>query len=524
MPKMDMRQKIFTLGLIVILAVFLRFRGLNGNPPGFYTDEASIGYNAYTILKSGRDEHGVFMPVFFQAFGEYKNAFAIYPVVITMKLLGPTELAVRATHAFWGVLDVIAIYFLAKLIWDFKVGLAAAGVLATAPWHIHLSRFMIESHNMFLFFAIIGTYFFFRMFGKLNNLNLILTAVSFGLSLYTYFAVRVFTPLYLLGLWRINFSDIKKTFKEQKKSYYRGLAIFIVLCAPFLWHILSGKGLERFKQVSIINGEKLSVSLVIKTLHLYYNHYQPNFVFFTGDTGFPGQTNLRHSILGIGLMPKWQLPFFFLGLCLMLLSLKKNRKYQAVILMLLLYPLGSVMSNTQTPLATRSVIGVVPYTLIISHGLASFFSILNRMSIPNISKYGFAAVIFLLWGFYLNRYLQLSKAYMNMAHGYAGFQYGAKEIVKYFQSRQNDYDALILGGGFDGGQAYIDFFSLGDCKKCYAGDLWREDSSRKKLIAVDPGEMEDFNQWYAGKTEKVIYYPDGREAFYLMSAISKQGL
>lgn len=519
-----MTKKIFVLGLIVALAIFFRFKGLDNNPPGFYTDEASIGYNAYTILKSGRDEHGVFMPMFFEAFGEYKNAFAIYPVAVTMKLLGPTELAVRTTHAFWGVLDVIAIFFLAKLIWDFKVGLAVAGVLATAPWHIHLSRFMIESHNMFLFFVIVGTYFFFRMLDKLNNLNLILTAVSFGLALYTYFAVRIFMPFYLLGLWRINFSDIKKTFTERKKIYDRGLAIFILLCVPFLWHILSGKGLERFKQVSAVKGEKSIVNLITKTLKLYYDHYNPNFVFFTGDSGFPGQTNLRHSVLGIGLMPKWQLPFFLAGLCLMASKLKINKEYQAIIFMLLIYPLGSLASNTMTPLATRSVVGIIPYSLIIGYGIINSISIGNKLRPRRLWGWGITLFVIVTGLFYTNRYLQLSKAYINMAHGYAGFQYGAKEIVRYFQSRQNDYDALILGKGFDGGQAYIDFFSLGDCQKCSAGDLRREDSSRKKLIAVDPGEMEDFNRWYTGETEKVIYYPDGREAFYLMNAMSKQGL
>ena len=57
---------IFTLLLaIVALGAILRFYDLASNPPGFYTDEASIGFNAYTILTSAQDEHGAFFPLFF---------------------------------------------------------------------------------------------------------------------------------------------------------------------------------------------------------------------------------------------------------------------------------------------------------------------------------------------------------------------------------------------------------------------------------------------------------------------------
>ena len=117
------------------------------NPPGFYTDEASIGFNAYKILTTGHDEHGKFMPVFFEAFGEYKSPFAIYPVVPFIAAFGVTESAVRLAQVVFGLLDVVAMFFLARAIWNSSVGLLAAFVLAISPWHVHLSRFIIESHG-----------------------------------------------------------------------------------------------------------------------------------------------------------------------------------------------------------------------------------------------------------------------------------------------------------------------------------------------------------------------------------------
>ncbi|MBI2009816.1 MAG: hypothetical protein HYS86_01425, partial [Candidatus Chisholmbacteria bacterium] len=50
------------LVLIVFFAAILRLSLLGQNPPGLYWDEVSLGYNAYSILKTGRDEHNEFLP------------------------------------------------------------------------------------------------------------------------------------------------------------------------------------------------------------------------------------------------------------------------------------------------------------------------------------------------------------------------------------------------------------------------------------------------------------------------------
>ena len=65
-----MKKAFLLLLLIFLLASFLRLKNLAVDPPGFYTDEASVGFNAYKILTTARDEHGKFMPIFFEAFGD----------------------------------------------------------------------------------------------------------------------------------------------------------------------------------------------------------------------------------------------------------------------------------------------------------------------------------------------------------------------------------------------------------------------------------------------------------------------
>ena len=48
----------WVLILIVLLSVFFRFYKLAENPPSLNWDEVSHGYNAYSILKTGKDEWG----------------------------------------------------------------------------------------------------------------------------------------------------------------------------------------------------------------------------------------------------------------------------------------------------------------------------------------------------------------------------------------------------------------------------------------------------------------------------------
>ena len=83
-------------------------------------DEASIGYNAWTIAHYGVDEHGIHFPLFFEAFGEYKNPVYVYSVALLARFLPLTVTVERLPAAFFG--------------------LAVVGFLTSAAWRITASR------------------------------------------------------------------------------------------------------------------------------------------------------------------------------------------------------------------------------------------------------------------------------------------------------------------------------------------------------------------------------------------------
>ena len=80
-------------------AALLYVAGVPHNPPGFYIDESSIAYNAHTIAQSGVDEHGVAWPLYFRAFGDYKNPSYIYLLAGLFWITGPSILVARLLSA-----------------------------------------------------------------------------------------------------------------------------------------------------------------------------------------------------------------------------------------------------------------------------------------------------------------------------------------------------------------------------------------------------------------------------------------
>ena len=102
--------------LIITLGLFLRVVYLNINPPGLTVDEVSIGYNAYSILKTGRDEYGTFLPFDFKSLGDYKPPLYIYLTAFSEAVFGLNEFAVRFPAALLGTISIIFIYYFLQIL------------------------------------------------------------------------------------------------------------------------------------------------------------------------------------------------------------------------------------------------------------------------------------------------------------------------------------------------------------------------------------------------------------------------
>ena len=107
-------KEILVLIVIFVLGAFLRFYHLGQSPPSLNWDEASLGYDSYSLLKTGRDQYGKFLPLAFRSFDDYKPPVYVYLTVPSLILFGLNAQAVRFPSALLGTLTILIVYLITK--------------------------------------------------------------------------------------------------------------------------------------------------------------------------------------------------------------------------------------------------------------------------------------------------------------------------------------------------------------------------------------------------------------------------
>jgi len=441
-----MKKNLFLLGLILILAAILRFWHISQNPPSLYWDEVSLGYNAYSILKTGRDEHGKFLPFTnFAAFGDYKPPGYIYAAVPAVAVFDLNEFSVRFPSALFGVLTVLIAYFVTRKIFENeKIALFAAFFLAISPWHIQFSRGAFEA-NVGLFFSSLGIYLFFK-FAKDNKIYLLFSALSFIAAIYAFTGQRLFVPLIVIILL-VQFR--KEIFSNLKIVVITGVISAILFWPLFRFVTGTIEGKLRFNEVTIFKdldpinqsivyrqGDNFSLwSNLIHNRRLYYlNEYlsgyfdafSPTFLFTRGDV------NPRLSIQGIGELYYFDILLVLAGIYFLF---AKKHKYSLFILSwLLVSPLGPATAR-ETPHALRMIYILPTYQILSAVGIYYICKYLNFKKtvvlIPSI------IVLFLFY--YLHMY------YVHWPINYSDqWQYGYKETVETIKEYYVQVDNVIV--------------------------------------------------------------------------------
>ena len=447
--------------LILLLAAFLRFYKL-GSLPALNADEASIGYNAYSLIMTGKDEHGHAWPVHFQSFNDYKPGGFFYIVLPFVATLGLNVWGVRVPGALLGVLTVLVVYLLAKKIKDNeKFALFATLLLAISPWHIHFSRGGWEV-NAATFFITLGVYLFLKAVDE--NKYFALSLISFAVSIYIYHAALVVAPL--LGLSLILIYRKKLKTKENRKLFLGSVLLAALLLVPFAHDFLSGTGGERASGVSIFadsgyidrinekrgnynNPGSLTAKIIynkpkevfLEFSNNYFEHFWGEYLFLSGDD------IERNKVPEVGELYIFEAPLLLFAF----LSISKKRKNWDIILAwLLIAPIPAALTF-QSPHALRSQNMVIPLTILAAYGLFVLVEFASKKlkKIPlNTFYLLLAAAIVWSGARYVHQY------YVHMAKTYPySSQYGLPELAHYIKDNYNRYSKFIITTRYD--QPYI---------------------------------------------------------------------
>jgi 4-amino-4-deoxy-L-arabinose transferase-like glycosyltransferase len=467
-----MKKNIFLI-LIIVLAFVLRFYKLN-TYPALNADEAAIGYNAYSLLQTGLDEHGNPWPIHFQSFNDYKPGFYFYMVLPFVKVLGLNVWAVRIPGALCGVLTVLVLYYLVEELFidhespttNHFFPLAAAALLAISPWHIQFSRGGWEV-NVATFFIATGLLFFLKAIKKPSFLNFAFCILPFVLSLYTYHAARVVVPLLGLSLLVIYRKDIKVNIKTFVIAAFIGLILLVPLARDLTKGSVSSRvmGVGLFADSGPLNrineqrGEHTDFTGIIpKLIHNkavnytlafmenWSQHYWGEFLFLSGDA------IQRNAVPETGQMYIFDLLFLAVGIIAIVRSKEHKRSWLIVIIWLLIAPIPAALTF-QSPNALRAQNMVIPLVIISAYGLVTILEWIKRVSSRKLIL-TFKFLIFILISWQFARYLHMY--YVHMAKEYPfSSQYGVKELVDYVKGVEGKYNKIIVTNRYD--QPYILF-------------------------------------------------------------------
>lgn len=474
------------LSLIILLAAFLRFYQISTTAPTLNWDEAALGYNAYTLGIDGKDEFGNFLPIqYLESFGDYKPIMYSYAAVIPVKIFGLNEFSVRFPSALLGTLTVLLTYLLVKELFPKiskrrdQLALLSAFILAISPWHIMLSRGAFEA-NISTFFIVLGVIAFLKAINR-NSWYLVLSAISFALTFYTFNTSRVFIPIFVIVLAIIFRNTLIKNYKASISAFLIGL-ILILPIFPFL---ISPQAKLRYEEVNIFSDLSIiensnqyiendgnapwskmlhnrRVLYSIEFLDHYFDNLNPKFLFIEGDG------NPRFSTQDVGQTYIIYLPFLILGIFYLI---RRKEGYYYIIPIWILLGIIPAATARETPHALRIETIIPTLQILTAYGVLVAVDFFKKKKYQQIFLFSFIilALISLIY-FYHGLIYHYPREYS------AEWQEPYKESVKYVESVKDDYKKVIFTKNL--GRPYIYFLTYGDNNP----DLLRKNSDIEREV------------------------------------------
>lgn len=460
-------RRVFFLFFILIigLASFLRLYKLASLPPSLYWDELSLGYDAYSILQTGKDHHGNPWPLIsFTSYGDYKPSGYFYAIVPFMAVFGLNEWSVRLPSAVAGIFIVLGMgvftRIIAHKIWqglsinDLRLAqLIGMAVASISPWLLQFSRagWEVNVATALLFWAVLLGI---QTHHKQRYLLLFFSATFAALSMYTYHATRLVAPLVLLAVFLLQLLESDENGKWRLKYLQKSLVplllpglFFILLVSPLLFSVSDPTTQQRFAETSLLSdGEYVRQSNAQRELapdnfisrlftHRYLfagqqlvgsflSHFSADFLFISGDQ------NLRHSTGYTGVLMITDSIWLFLGIgAVSLASLKQPRSRKVILLLLFWLCVGVVPAalTKATPHALRILPTAPIFLLLISLGFLQLYLWLKKHSSNTVLTAVLVLAVIGTIGYWFSYWRYYTKVYPSLTANQ--WQYGYKEMV-----------------------------------------------------------------------------------------------
>ncbi len=417
--------------VIFLIAILVRVTSTAQIPDVLSGDEASSG------LYSARFAHGEVDNIFTVGWFSFPT-FYFFIQSIFISMLGQTTAALRIPSALVGALTVLALFYVGRAMYGYKIGLLAAAILACLHYHINFSRIGLNNIWDGLFYIIVlGA--FWHGWKYTNRSSFVLAGLGLGFSQYFYTSSRMLfaiIPLFLLIAGIIDFKHFKRIFPY---LILMGLVtLIVVLPLAWLYVMRPTEFMAPMQRVSIfgawMKNEASSTGLpawviVLRQIGLGFLAFTnlPLQVWYT-----PGTPILR-VLPGVA---------FLLGIAFLLLNVRESQT-QMLFCWLFAFMVTGGLSES-TPAAQRYIAAAPLCALIVGYSLDSFFSLLTRVWERWRKWFNLLLVVVSLaicaddlW-FYFKEYIPHSD--------FGGDNtFVAQRLADYLQTRSNDWQVYFFG-------------------------------------------------------------------------------
>ena len=261
----DSFELVLLASIIIFIGAIVRILLIEKIPIGLNQDEASIGYEAYSLINYGIDRNGMTLPVHLISWGSGQNALYAYLIMPFIRIFGLNTFAVRLPMAIIGLITLVVFYYLVKDAFGEKKGLLLLFIFTVIPWHLMKSRWGLES-NIFpdlIFYSFALIYYGIK---KKNKKYFIFSSIILGISTYAYGTSYLFVPLFCLIIYI--YLIIKKKIKIKDMLLY--LSITGIISLPMILFVIVNYfnldtikifnitipklSYNRFEEVTLLNG------------------------------------------------------------------------------------------------------------------------------------------------------------------------------------------------------------------------------------------------------------------------------
>ncbi|MEO8581360.1 MAG: hypothetical protein ABI425_02135 [Patescibacteria group bacterium] len=379
------RHYFLLLIFLTCCSLLTRILFLNSLPSELHRDEANIAYNAYSILKTGKDEHGKSYPVIFESFGDYKLPVMVYLTEVSIALKGLEPGVVRVPNALLATLLIPAFFGLSYELFKRKqTALCASAVLTFSVWHTFLARTIYEPIAG-LTFSTIGLYFLLK--ARHSSVWFIPAALFFLIACFTYNLPMLFIPLIVVASALI----FRKEYHLHSLQKFSGfLLVGVAFLIPFLITLPLAQqksGATLFSNQQLLDESQANFAALIRQRVPYKisvvltNRYSTGLTQFVANYAavwnpqylfIKGNDNPWHSLqlIRVGSFHWGAIPFILIG---MLLLIRRAPKWSKSELLILIYLLFSPVINSLTldsPNTNRLMDFHLAVTLILAIGLS----------------------------------------------------------------------------------------------------------------------------------------------------------